>query len=157
MLNLFCKETHLFKCLRGIVLRFLNRLNKFRYERVKVKTALAESLPTEKGIILHPIVQAENWSKYVTKLPKSFNLPVRRKRKLKRVGVIYDQNKASTEMYLKVEKEDPCNSEIITDHLIEENCEIFTVESDVQLNNVVVEEVETGKSKEHSRATIGHN
>ena len=71
--------------------------------------------------------------------------------------MIYDQNKASTEMYLKVEKEDPCISEIITDHLIEENCEIFTVESDVQLNNVSVEEVETGKSNEHSRATIGHN
>ena len=71
--------------------------------------------------------------------------------------MIYDQNKASTEMYLKVEKEDPCNSEIITDHLIEENCEIFSVESDVQLNNVSVEEVKTGKSNEHSRATIGHN
>ena len=125
------------------------------FEGLFKKTTFAESLPSEKGILLHPMVQPETWSKSVTKLPKPFNLPVRRKRKMiKRVGATYDQSKAATEIYVKVEKKEPCYSEIITDHSIEENCGIFIVDNDVQFDNESIE-VKTGKSNEHCRATVG--
>ena len=83
-------------------------------ELFKVKTTFAKNLPSEKVILLHPIVQPETWRKSVTKLLKPFNLPVRRKRKIiKRVGGTYDLSKAATEICVKVEKKE--YSEIITD------------------------------------------
>ncbi|XP_065671754.1 uncharacterized protein LOC136089631 [Hydra vulgaris] len=132
-----------------------NALDNLFEELLKVKTTLVESLPSEKGILLHPTIQPETWSKTIIKSPKPFNLPVRRKRKLiKRFGAKYEQSKAAAEICVKLDKKESCYSEIITDHSIDENCASFLVTNDVQFDNQLIEEVIAGESNEHRKATL---
>nr|XP_047131654.1 uncharacterized protein LOC124810593 isoform X2 [Hydra vulgaris]XP_047142244.1 uncharacterized protein LOC124816635 [Hydra vulgaris] len=94
----------------------------------QLKKSLADSLPTERGILLRPEIQPDTWSRSLTNTPKLSHLPIRRKRKMtKRVGVKYDICKTATDISV-IAKNDTTFSEIVTNDLIDfDNCDTFTV------------------------------
>ncbi|XP_047124446.1 uncharacterized protein LOC105850359 isoform X2 [Hydra vulgaris] len=98
-------------------------------ELYKVKITFAETLKREQGVILLPDKKPETWIKSDTNLPHLVNLPVRHKRKIpKRVGVKFDMIKAASNIdVISKVKNEPCVTEICTNHVLEENCEMFTV------------------------------
>nr|XP_047131872.1 uncharacterized protein LOC124810909 isoform X1 [Hydra vulgaris] len=116
----------------------------------QLKTNLAESLPVEQGIFLRPENKPDIWNKSQSNLPRLGQLPVRHKRKLtKKVGKNYDMYKAASVISV-INKNDSllsCDSEIITCHSIDENCEIFTVpcesiiQSSIQTEEVLINEI----------------
>nr|XP_047146874.1 uncharacterized protein LOC124819376 [Hydra vulgaris] len=95
----------------------------------KLKIAYAESITKEQGIILRPDPKSNTWKKSALKFPNLVNVPVRHKRKMtKRVGVKYDTMKAASNISVKSEvKNNFCESEIVSNQVIDDSCEMFVV------------------------------
>ncbi|XP_047145810.1 uncharacterized protein LOC124818772 [Hydra vulgaris] len=98
-------------------------------ELSKLKTSFAKTLKSDQGVILRPDKEPETWVMSNTKLPHLVNLNVRHRKKMsKRVGLKHDNIKAASNIdVLFKAKDESCITEILTNHVIDENCQMFTI------------------------------